>query len=581
MAGSSAGAYEAYRGLSTPAFITDADYRIVYLNPRAEALWGIRLEEVAGQIGHVALHLGPPEDIDISVWINTVVSPALTTGDSFPCRTTTPDGHARIIHLNGTRFFHNSEWHFLVTVRPETEAAHRPEPSLDWALNDPLTGLYNRHQWEREFADRNARPGTVVFFDLDGLKEINDLAGHRRGDQALLMTGRALAACVPEGALLVRFGGDEFVVVMDEHAEALAETLGERVVAAAHAAAQEEAMPFPLQLSFGVATFEPGGLLDAVDMADQALYERKGVLMRGTGEGRIVFTHAGRQRVLIPGGESVRTGAGAFATGFGREFDGHFRRMFARAVQQAVEFVEAVAPEPGSAVVEVGAGSGRITFDGGLAERIGPRGQLLVTDASAAQLEVARQRAGERGLSWIRFMVAPAEELPIASDVVDLVLGALFLHFTDEGTAIRSMARITRHGGRVALNTALGVGWGPGWRVALEPVREALAEHGRPYRDPFLPREELERLVTEAGLTIEKAVLPPEDHFDFADADLAVAVIRQGRTVPLLLRGVPAPAQRQVQEAVERRLRRAVGELGPSSATLTFQNISLVARKKA
>jgi len=152
------------------------------------------------------------------------------------------------------------------------------------------------------------------------------------------------------------------------------------------------------------------------------------------------------------------------------------------------EFVEFVAPQRGAATVEVGAGSGRIAFDGGLADRIGPQGQLLLTDPSPAQLGVARKRAAAIGASWVRFLLAPAEHLPLASNGPDLVLGAVFLHFTDAATALRSMARVARPGGSVALNAGLPATWGPGWQAGFEPIRQALAQRGLPFRDIFLPR---------------------------------------------------------------------------------------------
>lgn len=64
---------------------------------------------------------------------------------------------------------------------------------------------------------------------------------------------------------------------------------------------------------------------------------------------------------------------------------GYFRTCYALALEQAREFVAFVDPEPGSAVVEVGAVSGRVTCHGGLAERIGRQGRLLVTDPFGAR----------------------------------------------------------------------------------------------------------------------------------------------------------------------------------------------------
>ena len=312
--------------------------------------------------------------------------------------------------------------------------------------------------------------------------------------------------------------------------------------------------------------------------ADEALYEQKGVLLRSAQGGRIVLTSQGRGRVLHPGSDPQKE-PGEFGRGFGTQFDGYFRQMFARAMEQAKEFVEFAAPRPGSAVVEVGAGSGRITFDGGLAERIGAQGQLLVTDPSSAQLQVARQRAESLGLSWVRFLAAPAEELPIGSNSVDLVLGSTFLHFTDAAAAIASMARVTRPGGRVAVGAGLRLEYGPAWERALAPVRRVLQERGLPLRDPFLPQEELEKLFAAADLLVEERRLLDEEHLAFPNAEVVLGVARQIRAVSLLLRDVPESAHGAVEAEFESEMRRAIDALGPEAAGMSSPWLYLRARK--
>ena len=560
-----------YDRLSTPTFATNADYRLVYVNARAEAFWNIRREDVTGRRATEALRLSPPDGGELRAWGDRVVFPALTMGEAFACTTVDGYGSRHPIQLSATRLQEGGRWYVVATVAREVVDGG-PQPTPPLALRDSLTGLFNRHQWQREFEERDARAGLLIFFDLDGLKEINDLAGHARGDQALLTVGRALAAHTPAGALAVRFGGDEFLLVLQAQPLEQAEVLAAAVVAAASAAAAG----LPLHLSHGIAAFEPGGLRAAVGQADEALSARKGVLLRGKGPGRILLTQAGRARVLRPGGDGEAPGG--FSGGFDPEFDSYFRQMFARAGEQARDFVDFVAPQPGDAVVEIGAGSGRITFDGGLAERVGPEGQLLVTDPSAPPLAVARRRAHELGLHWLRFLQAPAEDLPLASDSADLVLGAAFLHFTDPRAAIASMARIARRGGRVALYAGMQTRWGPVCLRAVEPIRAALAGHGLPLRDMFLPRADLERLVAEAGLELLE-VRQFEDAARFPSVQFALGVARQARIVSLLLRGVPAPEHAAVQAAVEEAFAQAFAEFGPEGATWDASCVLLSARR--
>mgnify|MGYP001029167391 CR=1 FL=1 len=89
------------------------------------------------------------------------------------------------------------------------------------SLTDPLTGLANRRQLERELnrefsAARRGRKLVVVIFDLDGFKEYNDTHGHLAGDDLLRRFANALAAETRAMNLAARYGGDEFVAILSD-----------------------------------------------------------------------------------------------------------------------------------------------------------------------------------------------------------------------------------------------------------------------------------------------------------------------------------------------------------------------------
>ena len=107
------------------------------------------------------------------------------------------------------------------------------------AAHDSLTGLPNRTQATflmRGALSRAQRTGSLVgllFVDLDGFKQVNDTLGHAAGDEVLVTAGRRMQECVRAGDVVSRFGGDEFVVLLepvDEEASAVA--VAERLVAA-------------------------------------------------------------------------------------------------------------------------------------------------------------------------------------------------------------------------------------------------------------------------------------------------------------------------------------------------------------
>ena len=88
------------------------------------------------------------------------------------------------------------------------------------AMTDPLTGLYNRRYVEEELmnllhrAERAGGPVSVVFFDLDHFKEVNEKEGHRGGDLILKRVAEALQSVLRKGEILGRYGGDEFLLVV-------------------------------------------------------------------------------------------------------------------------------------------------------------------------------------------------------------------------------------------------------------------------------------------------------------------------------------------------------------------------------
>ena len=157
------------------------------------------------------------------------------------------------------------------------------------ADRDALTPVLNRRAFTREltrtlaFCERYKAPASLVFFDMDGFKAVNDAWGHAAGDAALQAVAASLAEHVRESDVVGRMGGDEFAVILAqatrEAAEAKAADLQRRVEAEPLVF---EGRIIPLRLSYGVRAFEPG--LEAAQMlaeADAAMFLRKGVRRDG------------------------------------------------------------------------------------------------------------------------------------------------------------------------------------------------------------------------------------------------------------------------------------------------------------
>ena len=138
---------------------------------------------------------------------------------------------------------------------------------------DALTGLGNRRLWEERApveikrAQRLVDPITVVAFDLDGFKAVNDRDGHAAGDALLRDLGARWEPLVRAPDVLVRWGGDEFVLML------VGTPLPEGLTAAERLKA---AIPEGVGVSYGVAQWQPPETLEAlVARADAALYEAK------------------------------------------------------------------------------------------------------------------------------------------------------------------------------------------------------------------------------------------------------------------------------------------------------------------
>ena len=148
------------------------------------------------------------------------------------------------------------------------------------ADRDALTPLFNRRALMRELAraravtERYGGPASLVYFDLDGLKAINDRFGHSAGDAVLRAVAERLIGHVRASDVAGRMGGDEFAVILTQtngfQAEAKARALAEAI-----AAEPVEGLPSVLRLrvSWGVAEIRPEASPDAiVAEADAAMY---------------------------------------------------------------------------------------------------------------------------------------------------------------------------------------------------------------------------------------------------------------------------------------------------------------------
>jgi len=152
------------------------------------------------------------------------------------------------------------------------------------ATRDPLTGVYNRRYFneviEQELvrSRRYEHPIGFLMIDIDRFKEINDRFGHQMGDRVLKAVADLLVAQVRESDIVVRYGGDEFLIMLletDGETEAVAERIRNAV---AEWNKTNELIPFAVTLSIGAAHWDPTStepIEQVLAEADKRMYADK------------------------------------------------------------------------------------------------------------------------------------------------------------------------------------------------------------------------------------------------------------------------------------------------------------------
>lgn len=154
----------------------------------------------------------------------------------------------------------------------------------EMAIRDGLTRLYtHRHFYDRleeEFsrATRHHEPLSLIFFDIDDFKQVNDSCGHTCGDEVLRLIGRVIRDVVRESDISARYGGEEFAVLLPHTDPRGALKMARRLAGAISEMKFEKLQGRQITVSTGVATFSGNNLASfdqLVQRADQAMYQAK------------------------------------------------------------------------------------------------------------------------------------------------------------------------------------------------------------------------------------------------------------------------------------------------------------------
>jgi diguanylate cyclase (GGDEF)-like protein/PAS domain S-box-containing protein len=263
----------------------DPDARITLINNEGCALLGYRRSMLLGQ-GWLDVVVPEDERTKVGYIHRKLMAGAAEPAKPFESAVLTRDGRRRLVDWRSA-IIRNDDGEvdgILISGVDITERVAAEQEARYLATHDPVTGLRNRHFLLDQLAGAIARARrhgkllAVLFVDLDGFKRVNDDHGHAAGDRLLAEAGRRIASCVRATDTVTRFGGDEFVVLLED--------LGDRQAAPhlAHVIGGRLSEPIdlgrgeaPIGASIGVALFPDNGdtpeaLLRA---ADAAMYEAK------------------------------------------------------------------------------------------------------------------------------------------------------------------------------------------------------------------------------------------------------------------------------------------------------------------
>ena len=261
--------------------VADIDGNFHKVNKKFEETLGYKVEELEGTSVFKFLH---EDDVQITLdAIKDLLDKNKIT--SFTNRYLCKDGSYKYIEWHSQRGIGKYTYS---SARDVTEKILAKRKMEDLAVKDQLTGLYNRHFFdmiidkEMSLSDDNNGPLSMVILDLDRFKKVNDTWGHPVGDELLKHISQTTTNTIRNSDILVRFGGEEFIILLPQTPVDKAVTVAEKI----RMAIETNSHPITGKqtASFGVAQRKPNESFENwYQRLDEALYQAK-----ETGRNRVV-----------------------------------------------------------------------------------------------------------------------------------------------------------------------------------------------------------------------------------------------------------------------------------------------------
>lgn len=260
----------------------DDNGKVTFWNPAAERILGYSRDEIIGK----ELHAFMIQDEQLYKAYREAFErfrlngKGSIVGKTVEMKTRHKHGHEIDVEVSLSVVKVNDSWHAIGIIRDISERKKFEELLYSQSVTDPLTNIYNRRffmeilEQEAERTKRNKKPFSLIMFDLDHFKNVNDHFGHAAGDMVLKKVAETVKGRIRKTDYFARWGGEEFIILLPEtslnNAVNLAEELRRQI------STMELEGIESVTASFGVTEYKDNDTIDTVLLrVDNMLYEAK------------------------------------------------------------------------------------------------------------------------------------------------------------------------------------------------------------------------------------------------------------------------------------------------------------------